>query len=124
MTEIKSAKIDEDIVTLISELGINFSGETNNYFKNKLCTIKGLDKEIDELEKRLIKLKDRREKIWNNKIKMTIEEKKYLIETGEAVSQDIKVLKPRIRAIYNKFGKIIESKEELFKLVEIANGRN
>lgn len=118
-TQIKSAKIKKDIINTIDFLNINFSGTVNKLLIQKFKTIKGLSDEIKEHQTMTERLKKEYKKLYDSKRNMSKEEKKYFIET-ERFIKDKKFIKPRIQAIYNLFGKIVESEEELKDLIKVA----
>lgn len=116
----KSVRIDEETNKIIEHIGIDFSTCVNNYLNNSFLTVEGLDKQISYYENILKKLNKEKEKLISDKNYMGEEERNYLIETGEVIKLNRKYLKPRIKAIYSLFGKVIETEEELNKLIEIA----
>lgn len=117
----KTVKTDKDVEKTMNSLDIPFSTYANNLLKRIFKSVKGIDEQIEYHEDILKKLNKRREQILKERRKMNATERKYLIETGEIIKLGKKYIKPRIKAIYNLFGKVIESDEELFELIKCAN---
>jgi len=117
---VKSVRINENINKIINYLGIDFSNLVNNYLNKSFLTMDGLNHQINYYESILEKLNKQKESLITNKKYMSEDEKNYLIETGEVIKINKKYLKPRIKAIYNLFGRVIENEEELNKLIELA----
>lgn len=120
MTEIKSVRIDEDIGKLIKDLGLDFSSEVRQFLNKKYKTLRGLDRQIKELKELLSKLELERTNMYIEKRKMTYEEKLFLIETGDLIKRNKSFIVPRMKVLYEKFGKLVESEEEFLELIDYA----